>query len=139
MVIQLSVFLENNQGSLKDLTRTLEESGIVIHSMTLADASRFGVVRALVSAPDSALASLQQSGYSGCLTEALAVKTARDGKGLTDILSTLSQNSVDIEYLYMFRGKDDRTALVMGVSNPQKAEGILSEAGFEIAGQEDIG
>ena len=63
MLRQLSVFIENNQGSLADLTQALESKGIVIHAMALADASRFGVVRAVVSQPDQALAALQEAGF----------------------------------------------------------------------------
>ena len=55
MLRQLSVFIENNQGSLADLTMALERRGIVIHALALADASRFGVVRAIVAQPDQAL------------------------------------------------------------------------------------
>ena len=42
MLRQLSVFIENNQGSLADLTQALESREIIIHSLALADASRFG-------------------------------------------------------------------------------------------------
>ena len=79
MLRQLSVFIENNQGSLADLTQALESKGIVIHAMALADASRFGVVRAIVSQPDAALAALQEAGYSGCLTEVVGVKAPDAG------------------------------------------------------------
>ena len=93
MLRQLSVFIENNQGSLADLTQALESKGIVIHAMALADASRFGVVRAVVSQPDQALAALQEAGYSGCLTEVMGVKVPDEGEGLTAALKALSELS----------------------------------------------
>ena len=136
MLRQLSVFIENNQGSLADLTQALESKGIVIHAMALADASRFGVVRAIVSQPDAALAALQEAGYSGCLTEVVGVKAPDEGSGLTSALKALSERAVDIEYLYMLKTHEGIRTLVLGVADTARSEAALSEAGYELA-QED--
>ena len=138
MLRQLSVFIENNQGSLADLTQALESKGIVIHAMALADASRFGVVRAIVSQPDAALAALQEAGYSGCLTEVVGVKAPDEGSGLTSALKALSERAVDIEYLYMLKTHEGVRTLVLGVADTARSEAALSEAGYELAQEEQL-
>ncbi len=138
MLRQLSVFIENNQGSLADLTQALESKGIVIHAMALADASRFGVVRAIVSQPDAALAALQEAGYSGCLTEVVGVKAPDEGSGLTSALKALSERAVDIEYLYMLKTHEGIRTLVLGVADTARSEAALSEAGYELAQEEQL-
>ena len=138
MLRQLSVFIENNQGSLADLTQALESKGIVIHAMALADASRFGVVRAIVSQPDAALAALQEAGYSGCLTEVVGVKAPDEGSGLTSALKALSERAVDIEYLYMLKTHEGIRTLVLGVADTARSEAALSEAGYELAREEQL-
>ena len=138
MLRQLSVFIENNQGSLADLTQALESKGIVIHAMALADASRFGVVRAIVSQPDQALTALQEAGYSGCLTEVVGVKVPDNGAGLTPALKALSGRSVDIEYLYMLKPHEGIRTLVLGVADTAQSEAALIEAGYELAQEAEL-
>ena len=138
MLRQLSVFIENNQGSLADLTQALESKGIVIHAMALADAARFGVVRAIVSQPDAALAALQEAGYSGCLTEVVGVKAPDEGSGLTSALKALSERAVDSEYLYMLKTHEWIRTLVLGVADTARSEAALSEAGYELAQEEQL-
>ena len=137
MLRQLSVFIENNQGSLADLTQALESKGIMIHAIALADASRFGVVRAVVSKPDLALKALQEAGYSGCLTEVVGVK-ADEAAGLSRALKALSEHAIDIEYLYVLKIRDGARTLVLGVPDSARSEAALSEAGFVCAGEEDL-
>ena len=138
MLRQLSVFIENNQGSLADLTQALESKGIVIHAMALADASRFGVVRAVVSQPDQALAALQDAGYSGCLTEVMGVKVPDEGEGLTAALKALSEHAVDIEYLYMLKTPAGVRTLVLGVADVARSEAVLTEAGYAPAAEQEL-
>ena len=138
MLRQLSVFIENNQGSLADLTQALERRDIVIHSLALADASRFGVVRAIVSQPDQALRAIQDAGYSGCLTEVVGVMAPDESAGLTNALKALSEHAIDIEYLYMLKTREGVRTLVFGVGDTVNSEKALAEAGYALAQESDI-
>ncbi len=138
MLRQLSVFIENNQGSLADLTEALERRDIIIHAIALADASRFGVVRAIVSRPDQALAALQEAGYSGCLTEVIGVKAADEGAGLSPVFKALSDHAMDIEYLYVLKTHEGIRTLVVGVADAARSEAMLTEAGFTVAQETDL-
>ena len=138
MLRQLSVFIENNQGSLADLTEALERRSIIIHALALADASRFGVVRAIVSQPGTALSALQEAGYSGCLTEVVGVKAPDESAGLSNALKSLSEHAIDIEYLYMLNTRAGVRTLVLGVADTARSEAALSSAGYELAQESEL-
>ena len=119
MLRQLSVFIENNQGSLADLTQALERRGIIIHTL--------------------ALAAIQEAGYSGCLTEVVGVKAPDEGAGLTNALKALSENAIDIEYLYMLKTREGMRTLVFGVGDTARSESILTAAGYALAQDSELG
>ena len=126
---QLSVFLKNNQGTLADLTQLLGRGGIVIEAGTLADTSRYGVFRAIVSDSEKALLLLQDNQYSACLTNVLCVSVPEEADGIGRVMEALNANNTDIEYLYLFRTKKEK-ALVLGVLDPERSAQYLLEKGF---------
>ena len=64
-VSQISIFLENVRGSLRNMTELLGEKGINLLALTIADTSGFGIIRVIVKSEDidSTLSVLQQGGY----------------------------------------------------------------------------
>ena len=132
---QLSVFLKNNQGTLADLTRLLGRGGIIIEAGTLADTSRYGVFRAIVSDSEKALLLLQENQYSACLTDVLCVRVPDEADGIGRVLEVLNANNTDIEYLYIFRTKQEK-ALVLGVLDPERSADYLLENGFSCLSDE---
>lgn len=138
MLRQLSVFIENTQGSLADLTEALESRDIIIHTLALADASRFGVVRAIVSRPDQALQAIQEAGYSGCITEVVGVKAPDERAGLTGALKALRASAIDVEYLYILKTHEGTRTLVFGVADTARTEAALAAAGYDLASEEEV-
>ena len=126
---QLSVFLKNNQGTLADLTQLLGRGGIIIEAGTLADTSRYGVFRAIVSDSEKALRLLQDNQYSACLTDVLCVRVPDGADGVGKVLEALNNTNTDIEYLYVFITKQEK-ALVLGVLDPEHSAAYLTENGF---------
>ncbi|MBQ8082311.1 MAG: hypothetical protein IJ240_10505 [Clostridia bacterium] len=135
---QLSVFLENNQGILTELAKRLGKEQVSILAIALADTSRFGVVRCVVDDPEKALALMQESGYSACLTDVLAVFTPEDAGGAGQVLECLSESGLDVEYIYMLRTLEGRPALIIGVADTALAERAVQKGGFVILREEDL-
>ena len=59
---QLSVFVENKQGSLHDITDALAKANINLRSMCVADTSNYGIVRIIADDPEKAKALLLKDG-----------------------------------------------------------------------------
>ena len=80
-VKQLSVFIENREGRLEQVTEVLKEQDINILSLSMADTTEYGMLRMIVSDPDKAKAALREKGFSAMLTDVLAYYGITSGKG----------------------------------------------------------
>ncbi len=73
-VKQLSVFIENREGRLEQVTEVLMNEGINILSLSMADTTEYGMLRMIVSDPQKAKKALCEEGFSAMLTDVIAVK-----------------------------------------------------------------
>ena len=62
LVNQLSVFMENKEGRLEQVLETLAEGNININSLSLAEATDYGMLRMIVSDPEAGKAALKEKG-----------------------------------------------------------------------------
>ena len=121
---QLSVFVENKEGRMKDITQVLKDSGINIKTLSLADTTEYGMLRLIVSDPDLAKANLRAAGFPVSITDVLAVK-ADDRIGfLHDMLLKLDANITSIEYMYTLP-TEEGPVVILKVANPAEVEKVL--------------
>ncbi|MDD2585297.1 MAG: ACT domain-containing protein [Syntrophomonadaceae bacterium] len=113
MAIQISVFLENKAGRLSHVTRILGESGINIRALSIADTSDYGILRIIVNDPAKAYKILKEAGFTVSETDVIAVQVPDSPGGLADILEQMSEEDLNIEYLYAFLGTAENDALVI--------------------------
>ena len=138
-VKQISVFIENTKGKLADFTTLLGENDIDLVSMSIADTTSFGILRGIVADYKKAVRIIEDAGYTACLTDVLAVTVPDKPGGLADILKTLSNEDISIEYLYSFvRHKGNNALIVFRVEEIERAEQLLKSNGVEILTQEQI-
>ena len=55
---QLTIFVENKQGSLVDITDTLAQNNVNLRALSIADTQDFGLMRLIVNDNDTALSAL---------------------------------------------------------------------------------
>lgn len=128
LVNQIAVFLENKFGRLHSLTKTLSESCVDILSMNIADTSDFGIVRMITSDNEKAAAALKSAGFTVKSTNLVGVKVENVPGGLSNILSWLSEEGIELEYLYSFVHSDDKKALILfKTSDTEKTLATLSK------------
>lgn len=119
---QVSVFVENIPGQLREVTRILGKNGIDMSALSLADTSEFGILRLIVNDPDKACAVLRDSFIVKQNYVVAVVIDDRPG-GLSAILDVLADAKVSVEYMYAFVGSQDGRAVV--VMRPDNAEAAL--------------
>ena len=73
-VSQITVFLENKQGRLADVTEALAEHDVNIRAASIADTIDYGLLRLIVSDPVRARQALMERGFTASETEVLAVE-----------------------------------------------------------------
>ncbi len=136
---QVSVFIENRKGALADPLRALSEAGIGLRALSIADTSDFGILRIITDDNTKAAFVLSEHGYVCSVTEVVAACADDKPGGLADLLTILSEQGVDVEYVYAFVAKTGNHAwVVMRVNDNAAAERILRASNITLVSEADI-
>ena len=140
MVKQISVFLENKEGRLAEVTEALANSGINIRALSIADTTDFGILRIIVNDPYKAYGVLQDAGFAVSVKDVLAIAINDTPGALSKVLAELSRGGVPIEYMYAFLGKAgaDKAMVILKVPDSEKAEQILSKTEVPVMSAEEL-
>ena len=132
-VEQISVFLENRAGRLAEITRVLGEAGVNIRALSLADTSDFGILRLIVSDNDKAKAALKERGFTVGKTNVVAVEVEDKPGGLNRILELLSNQSINVEYMYAFvQHSGEDAVIIFRFDDIDKAVNLLRENNIKV-------
>ncbi len=107
-IIQLSIFVNNEPGSLSKMAKMVSDLGIELRAFNLAESAGFGVFRAIVKDPIDASKKLKERNIIVKTTELVAITVGGDGSSqdmipwlqLYDVTKTLSDEGISIEYGY---------------------------------------
>ena len=134
---QVSVFLENKEGRLQKALKTLADNEIDIRALSIADTSEFGILRMIVSEPEKAKDVLQDE-FAVSLAEVLAIEVEDQPGGLEGSLSILTDNNLNVEYVYAFVDKITQKALVvLKTEDNDKATEVLIQANISVIKSSD--
>ena len=138
MVIkQLSVFIENREGRLEQVTEVLREHNINIASFSLADTSEYGMLRMIVSKPEEGRRLLKEAGFSAKLTDVIAVKILQKPGTLHEILKVLFDAGLSVEYMYTLATAGKDTSIIMKLSDVNLALEVLETGGYQVCSDEE--
>lgn len=136
---QLTVFVENRQGAMAEVTGELASHNVDLRALSMADTQEFGVLRLMVKDVDAALAVLREAGHIVNVTSVIAVKISDAPGRLAQALSVLDEAGINIEYLYAFLTRTEKHAyVVLRVENNDVAGEVLANAGFKLVQESDI-
>ena len=136
---QLTVFVENKQGTLVNVTDTLAANNVNIRALSIAETDGFGILRLIVDDEAKAEKVLTEEGYLIKITEVVGVKIGDAPGKLSHVLRTLANAGINMEYLYAFMARTERHAyVVLRVENNAEAEAVLENAGLHIITDADI-
>lgn len=139
MIKQISIFATNKPGQVVKVADALSQENIDIRAMCVADTQDFGIIRLIVNDTQKAKQALSNHKCIVSITNVVGIKIPDKPGSTKQALELLSQNGVNIDYMYAFVTKSKEYAyFVMRVENPEKAEEILCESGVELITQEEI-
>lgn len=131
-VTQISVFMENKNGRLAEITRLLASENISLRAVTIADTADFGILRLIVKEPDRTRDVLLDAGFTARETEVLAVAMEDKPGALADVMELFEKNNVNIEYLYsILAGKGDKADIVFRVEDLERGQNLLKQNGYD--------
>ena len=136
---QLTVFVENRQGTVVSITDILSRNDINLRALSIAETQDFGILRLIVNDEAKAEKVLADAGYLIKITEVVGVKIGDAPGKLTEALTVLDENSINMEYLYAFMARTEKHAyVVIRVEDIAAAEAALTGAGFHLISEADV-
>ena len=136
---QLTIFVENKQGTVVSVTDTLAKNEINIRALSIAETEGFGILRLIVDDEAKAEKVLAEEGYLIKTTEVAGVKIGDAPGKLSAALKVLNEADINIEYMYAFMIRTERHAyVVLRVQDNAQAEKVLEDAGFHIITGADV-
>ncbi|NLB15927.1 MAG: ACT domain-containing protein [Clostridiales bacterium] len=128
---QISIFVENRTGRLAEIAQLLADNDINLRSLSVADTSRFGVLRIIVNDPYSVEKLLKEKGFAVSITSVISVRMDDRPGGLAEVLKVLADNNINVEYMYAFQASNNEAYVIMRVDNDLAAQDILVKAGYK--------
>nr|WP_320193553.1 ACT domain-containing protein [uncultured Desulfobacter sp.] len=139
MAEQISIFIENKEGRLAEVTAILRDAGVNIRALSLADTTDFGVLRLIVNENEKATAALRDQGFTVGKTRVLAVEVNDEPGGLNQVLDPLSEQGVNVEYMYAFANPQCKNAImIFRFDDIEKAKIILAQQGIKVIDKKEI-
>lgn len=134
MLKQLSVFVENEIGSLSRVTGVLKKNSINLRAISSYDTPEFGIMRMLVDQPSKAREVLAENGFIVKITDVLAVEIKDKPGSLHEVLTLIAEEGLHVNYIYSFVIQEEGAPLmVISVEEFEKAAQVLKEKGVVVA------
>lgn len=136
---QISVFVENKEGKIRPIIKTLGENNINILALSIADTTKYGILRLIVSNNEKAIECLSKNNFAVREDDVVIVTVADKPNGLNSILEILESKNINLEYIYAFSSsKIDEAIVVMKLENVKDSISLLKENNINILEKEDI-
>ena len=130
---QLSVFVENKQGSMVSITDILSKQDINIRALSIAETQDFGMLRLIVNDTAAAEKILTDEGYLIKVNDVVGVKIGDTPGKLSAALNVLNENKINMDYLYAFMSRTEKHAyVVVRVEDNAAAEKALEDKVFAV-------
>ena len=137
---QLSIFAENKNGALYNVTNILAGANIDIRAFSVADTQDFGVLRLIVSDTDKAKAVLESFGIVVSITDVIGAEIPDAPGGLASVLKVVYENNISVEYLYAFVSEENshKAYVVLRVNDNDAVVRTMTDAGIQLIDDETI-
>ena len=93
---QLTIFVENKQGTLVDITKTLADNNVNMRALSIADTQDFGILRLIVNDNETATKALTEAGYLLKMTDVVGVIIGDQPGKLSKALEVLDEAKINM-------------------------------------------
>ena len=102
-VNQISVFINNQQGTIADVISILGENGINLKAVCVSDRAEYGLLRLIVDKAEGALELLEKNGYQVKIAKTIGIiVNSNNPNELAKILTVIKNNNIEITYIYSY-------------------------------------
>lgn len=127
---QLSIFIENKQGTLLTVLNVLKSANIQIIASTISDTQDFGIYRIICDNPERAYIVLGEQGVSVTLTEVFAIQLEDKPGEAARVLALFAEADISIAYMYSFL-LSGKGILVFRSSDTEKTKQVIADKSLQ--------
>lgn len=139
MIRQLSIFIQNEIGSVASITAILKNNNINLRAIASFDTPQFSILRMVVDQPEKAKTLLIDSGFAVTMSEAIGVELEDKPGVLHDLLQIIADAGFGVNYIYSIVFRHANTPLIiLNTDNLEKTKEVLKKNGYSVAEQEDV-
>ena len=136
---QLSIFVENREGTLVTVTDAIAKAGVDIRALSVADTNDFGIFRLIVTDVEKAKQALDEANAFVSITEVVGVALEDKPGALAEVVKILADSNINIEYMYAFITESKQFAyVVLRVADNEETEKILTDKGIKLVTEADM-
>ncbi len=133
MLKQISIYAENKKGAMQDITKILLDNQINILGSVTNDSAEYGIVRMVVSEPETACKALNESGYLCRMVNVIGVEITDEVGNLNKLLGSISDGNISLDYLYLsFNRQSGKPIMVFHTEEPKMVENVLKQKGYTV-------
>ncbi|MBM6852993.1 ACT domain-containing protein [Mediterraneibacter glycyrrhizinilyticus] len=139
MIRQISVFVENEPGSMMRVTSALTEAHINIRAISTFDTPEFGIMRLVVDEPDQAKESLTSRGFVTRIGDVIGVELEDKKGNLNQMLKILADGEINVNYIYSFVIREGKApVMIFHTDDFEKAERVLRDADVKLIEETEL-
>ena len=139
---QISVFLENHPGALREMTELLGKAGVDLLALSVADTQNFGIIRVIVdsASTDSSVKLLRDNGYVAKVNHVICAEVPDRPLGLCELLGLVEKAELSVEYMYSFlrASQKGEAHMILRLSNGEKAAKLFQMNDITTLSQEEV-
>ena len=136
---QISVFLENKEGRIKEAIEIIGEANVNILALSIADTSKYGVLRLIVDNNEKAIDAFEKENFVTREDKVVIATVPDKQNGLNTVLECLDNEKNNIEYIYAFSSvKLDEAIVVIKLDNMNEAIDLLEKNNVNLLNEEDL-
>ena len=139
MIRQISVFVENQPGSMMNVTNVLTEAHVNIRAISTFDTPEFGIMRLVVDDPVRAKESLTSKGFVNRVSDVIGAELKDEKGNMNHMLKILADGQINVNYIYSFVIREGKApVMVFHTDDFEKAESVLKQADVKLVEEEDL-
>ncbi len=135
---QLSIFIENKNGTLLRVLDILKQAEIQIIASTISDTVDYGIFRIICSNPSQAYELLRGQGLSVTISDVFAIELDNTPGQAAMALSAFTASGINISYMYSFL-VGGKGIIVFRTNETDKAREIISLKSLKFITEDRLG
>jgi hypothetical protein len=133
-VSQISVFIENQPGHLKNVLDAFEVAGVNVRGYSASDTGDYGIARFILDKPELALDVLRKRGCAAIQAQVLCIRLPDKPGELARVMGIIAEAGINVLYSYSLIS----TIIAIHVDDTVSAEAALQHQPIELISQDEL-